>query len=674
MTYHSFQSLLDAISASGLQGTPQAHFRIDPSEGFFVEPELSQKFPPAGSAVQLISARGAAGKSRTAKEISHRLHLPLWRLELDKAISATGLELNLARYLQTPDVESALRSLPRAGIVIDSLDEARTRVSTISWLEFAKSLADHVRAGLRVIALGRERTLEDLWSLLEDDDIPVDWWEISHLGASESINYVGQVALCRGENAAVTSEPYRAARDSVLDALHRSLPEADREAFVGYPPVLDAVAALLIRKPNYQAIRNQFEGAQSTEGLMAVLRRILTSLLEREQTKIQPLLQDIGIADLPLYGSAEQLDWLTHNLEGASEPAITLIDNDTHRAEYKKKLASILSEHPFRSEKVWASSVFEAYVAAERFSSGFPSDRLIKVGNHSGLLYDLLSGSTKLLADESQFAALHASLLAGQSLSTSASVQVDTDTEGAEFLDASITALQGTSVQQLDVCIIPASPGEFRLLGPLSHISINHSGRVTIPEQPSQTAIGPDFFVSCHEFHVGGQMLSVARAEGGSTATGVEIEAHSVVMPPEVAEMPRPDDLEIRVPSGVTLAYPWFAFTSERSVKDSPNDRAVRFLKMLMSLTRAHGHNGERGVFDKKLEGRQSLKRDDFEFTIAALARLGVVRRDGNMVFLCVEWEPHRFSGRPTAGQRTLEDVLPTWRPILETISEGIRN
>ena len=125
------------------------------------------------------------------------------------------------------------------------------------------------------------------------------------------------------------------------------------------------------------------------------------------------------------------------------------------------------------------------------------------------------------------------------------------------------------------------------------------------------------------------------------------------------------------MPSSVTLRFPWYEHRSELEDADetTADQRAVRFLNMLMNLLRRHGHSGRHAVYDKKLEGRQSIKEADFANAVHALERLGIVRQEGALIFLQPEWERHRFSGKRRPGIATLEDKREEWREALEAIS-----
>jgi hypothetical protein len=92
------------------------------------------------------------------------------------------------------------------------------------------------------------------------------------------------------------------------------------------------------------------------------------------------------------------------------------------------RIREFLVVHPFRDEGRWASPVFSAFAGAVRFDDDKIRDALQKVGNDMGLLFEFVSRQPDFdLVDEWQFAALHSSLLAGESTSVEAVVTIDGD-------------------------------------------------------------------------------------------------------------------------------------------------------------------------------------------------------------------------------------------------------
>ncbi|WP_412517400.1 hypothetical protein K8Z49_01150 [Actinomadura madurae] len=89
-----------------------------------------------------------------------------------------------------------------------------------------------------------------------------------------------------------------------------------------------------------------------------------------------------------------------------------------------------------------------------------------------------------------------------------------------------------------------------------------------------------------------------AADNGGSDGmVTIEVVNPGLDLPHMITREPRKGTFELRVPEGTTLHYPWVGYraTLELPHKINTSDRAVRFLNMLMNLTRAHGQGASAG-------------------------------------------------------------------------------
>jgi len=676
----SLPDLLSALRGERFDGNPQKSFKVRPANEFFVAPELQVKLGlgDLGADVVLVSARGAAGKSTTAQQMSHDLGVPLWKLEEDAAVSATALSYIIGRYMDTVEVEQALERMERPTILIDSLDEARARVSGTSWTEFMQSLVHFTQHGLCPIILGRERTLEEVWLTLDDAGVQLAWLEISHFGPGGRRTYVDGQTVRKARNAEVLQHPhYEPAREAILSSLVGSMSGEAADMFVGYAPVLDAVATVLARD-NLFTVAQTFDAAQGGVRAIEELRRILNRLLEREQGKVGPLATDLGIDPRAAFTPAEQVAWLASELLNGPEPALDFISEPQQREMYRKQVREFLQGHPFRSGEGWASTVFAAYVACLRFDST-PGADLLRVGNDSGLLFDFFSldGSGEFI-DEEQFGALHASITAGEFSGVSANVA--TREEGVGEHEAIMHVVRAGESSELRLKLLAATPDALALYGPLEALTVVTDSGVAIPARRPVTVLGPDLFISCGALLIEGLTVEFAHravpaGDGLQSGQVVLQVSGELVLPPEITREPLPGDFELAVPESAVLRYPWVNFRQDLVDEKSanPSGRAERFLNMLMNLARSHGHSGDRGCYTMKLQGRQSVKGEEFTAVIATLQRLGVIRLDGDMVYVTAEFEDHRFSGKTQAGQRLLADVWDVWGPVVAELEKDLR-
>lgn len=673
----NFRDLIQALGATGLQGQPREAFAIAAKPEFFVDPELlvKEKLTDLRSDVVLISARGAAGKSTAATALSHAISAPLWRLQDDKAVSGNALAFSLSNYLETTDVAGILGD-SRPTIIVDSLDEARSRVSGTSWSEFLDSMSEGENTKVRLVLLGRERTLEEVWLRLEDAGRSIAWLEISHFGDAERLQYIDS-AVARKRSNALESIHYEAARDAVLRSLIGSVPPEAVDTFAGYAPVLDAVAAVLQDSANLFSVSQNYGPSGPSFAHLQELDRLLSRLLARDQSKLKPLAEDLGLDPETTYSPEEQIDWLCHDLAGANAPKLEHIHDLEARQKYIDKVGSFLADHPFRDESRWASAVFRAYVASRRFGTVISGPDLLDVGNESGLLFDLVSiNVSDRLIDEWQLAALHASLTAGEFGGAFATVTAAEAHDGLFEVCMSVTRPSGTSTTTFE--LVGQNSGEITIHGPLESLTIETSAGVGIPTRTVPAVLGPDLFIRCSNLRIeGGSVDFTQRAAPTGEAGDVELGGvtfevrESAQLPAEIVRRPLPGEFELHVGKGIALAYPWITYRQEIPDAETllePSARAIRFLNMLMNLTRTHGHSGDRGAFVMKLQGRQSIKGEKLQQILAYLEAATIIRQDGPIIFLTPQYEAHRFNGKTLSGQRTIHGAWEIWGPIAKEI------
>lgn len=117
-------------------------------------------------------------------------------------------------------------------------------------------------AGVGFILLGRTQVAETAWLALEDT-VPTSILTIQPFSREQAETYIERRIRTLDEAAAESMDqnrqPFRAARDTLLDGLSKAVvgvapPEASRVeagAFIGYAPVLDALAFRMSRETNW---------------------------------------------------------------------------------------------------------------------------------------------------------------------------------------------------------------------------------------------------------------------------------------------------------------------------------------------------------------------------------------------------------------------------------------
>lgn len=670
-TFDELHHRLKGSSFDGL-GTKALSQRV--SDGFFVEPQFDVIDDTEDAAITLLSARGAAGKSTTANELSRLLGAPVWRLQDDDTASSSLVELVFSRHLDTLDWKSKLFEMDRPLLIIDSLDEARARVSASSWSEFVDALKVAVKTGLRLLLLGRTLTLEDIGAQFEGEKLGIAWFEVSHFDVDAQAQYVDARVGASKHPVDVSQGMYREARDAVLSALRAPLEGDGADKFVGYPPVLEAVVALLLGQKNHQTLVKDFQSANPSSRAV-VLYDILNKIMFREQTKLAGLATNLGLQQAEVYTQEEQAGWLLHKAEGAQRPSLDHIADGASKQRYCEETEEFRRDHPFLNEGQWASPVFQAYVLTLTFDEA-PIAALRAAGNASGMLFELLSVADRgeLSINEAQFAALHTSLMSGQQHSAvaAASISQEGDTLQGEL---SLGEFGAETTAAVRFSLVPDTAGLVVLSGPLASLTVDVMCDVHVPAQRDDVVLGPDLSITAGTISVDGVSAAFGRRDSSEGGTEVFLSAVDKIKLPTNIAPPPPHTSALEIESSVALGYPWTEYVTKASSEESSSTvdpRAARFLDRLMDLTRSHGHSGPRAAFFHKLKGRQSLKGEALAGALGVLEQKGVVHLSGDMIFYSEDWEKYRYYSK-TNGGLAGSGQAEVWRPILEDITKDLQ-
>ncbi|MDE2706089.1 MAG: hypothetical protein OXI35_13550, partial [Gemmatimonadota bacterium] len=325
--------------------------------------------------ILLISAPGAVGKSTLANEIAARTGSILVDLSKAEAVGGSTITGGLARaglYGPFADGDVAL--------LIDGLDEARIRVTKDSFSAFLDDiirLADGRRKP--VTLFGRTSAIEDAWLALAEMGIEPPVLEIQFYGSEAALEFVTRrIASDR----AAKGDDVNAAADADMRAASRILlslgtqAHTDGEKFVGYAPVLIAVAKRVAAERNPMALVQALERGQEALSLNG----IVDAIMERETAKLERL--EFGAQDLKaaLYGRAEQIERLISAVyEIDHQPDMPEMSQEDAE-KYNNALKTWVPEHPFTdgSGITPSSEVFGGFIAAEALKKEWAADYVRK--------------------------------------------------------------------------------------------------------------------------------------------------------------------------------------------------------------------------------------------------------------------------------------------------------
>lgn len=396
--YEEFLATLTDCDGPGSFPIIDAQIEVEYPQGLaeFVGPDVSDSSHlsnnPELPQVVIISSPGATGKSTLGRQIGYVKNAPRWDLALSGPVgqrSLDGLLINLFGAQASSELTTALNN-GRQFIIIDALDEARLKSNEAGFLAMLKDVARYAKgaSGTCFVLLGRTQASDTAWLALEEEGIRTSLLVIEPFTRDQGNEYIEKRIPTLGERASSIYQTYKGpleeCRDLIFEQLELALNQIEDQSsqegvvneFLGYPPVLDAVAVLLGFETNFAGLRSMLLESQgdTTDAKgrsTALLKRIIDRILDREKDEklvhnLRPVLEPMAAA-LPwndwniLYTPEEQ----THRLLGlvlGSHVEATPGMPDALKDEYEAGVSGWLREHPFlRDGTKFANSVFESF-------------------------------------------------------------------------------------------------------------------------------------------------------------------------------------------------------------------------------------------------------------------------------------------------------------------------
>lgn len=314
--------------------------------------------------IVLISAPGAVGKSTLAAQIAARTGALLIDLAQAREVGANTLTGGLARTELYAEFLNG-----DVSVLIDGLDEARIRVTHGSFQAFLEDVSNLATPDRKPIVLfGRTSAIDAAWIELHDlrQDPPI--LEIQFYAEDAALEFTKrQIADMRAgaANPRATADADAKAAMQILKRLAAQAQTEDHEqhGFVGYAPVLIAVAKRVANETNPSALVAELEAGKAEVSLASIADWILN----REQTKLDSLVFHDTTLNSKLYSPNEQIDRLIEAVyrmpHSHTLPSMNAIDAQT----YHEALETWVPDHPFTDGTGLqpSSAVFGGLIAAE---------------------------------------------------------------------------------------------------------------------------------------------------------------------------------------------------------------------------------------------------------------------------------------------------------------------
>lgn len=359
-----------------------------PEYDFYVEPQVFGTKPDTPCKAILFSAPGATGKSALARYISRERNALLWDLSKDK-IANHSLVGMLSKAVGMENISQFAKRLQsgKAVLIIDALDEAEM----LSGWEAVDTLLDELNDLVKepisptIILCSRAQAAHRVAHYCDEINFPIFRVEVGHFDVGHAKDFVLKKIA---KDAVVTP-----AVSNFVDAYFTSVPAMeDREAFIGYAPVLEALARLYDPKANTAHL---IQKAATSENSTALLDTVMQDILTREQGKVVQAFRrrcaerfsEFSDWD-SVFPPDEQLIRLAYYLVfGELGGACTTPMPSELAAEYESCVETFFPSHPFLAEGAtinFAGPAFRDYTLARlMLMDGYDSfaSELLSVGN-----------------------------------------------------------------------------------------------------------------------------------------------------------------------------------------------------------------------------------------------------------------------------------------------------
>jgi len=352
--------------------------RSDP----YIEPMFKkEEFPTEKPAILLVGALGASGKTTSAHALAFDTKLPIFDLAKHKPVADNTLTGVLTSAYQTEQVGQILEGLSKGnhGVIIDGLDEGRSKTTELGFEAFLDDLIVRSKGAksTAIVIFGRSQVLINTWVYLIDNNADVGLIHLQPFDLNRAKLYIDAYV---GNRKASQNSMYEKARDNLLKNLGKAFESSENNTdaflmFIGYPPVLDAIAILLKTITNYHNINQQLSGSSSRNLEIDLLIRISRYLLQRErQEKALPNFinnfskqaDEVLAAKLrkSLFNPEEQCARLLSYALNIPFPK-RIIEDLALNQQYEKALETWLLEHPFLRDNHVRNPIFESFAVAQ---------------------------------------------------------------------------------------------------------------------------------------------------------------------------------------------------------------------------------------------------------------------------------------------------------------------
>ena len=311
----------------------------------------------------LFSAPGATGKSALAKYISYKYNGIYWNLAKIK-LGNNSFVGTILSAVSAPEYSNFIKDLNESNVmlIIDAFDEAEIvsgRKMISSFISEINKCLDN-KTNTSVIFLARTETAQFIASFCLENSISINHYEIGFFTEDKAHEFIKKNIETQREN---VSQVTIDCIDEYYKKVSENINENERESFLGYAPVLEAMSKHIMSYNNAYIFSNILSSQNSCTD---IIFNIMEDLLERERTKVKN-----SFISKCKEKHQEFLDW--DNVYLKDEQIVRLVNYivfgenkynsyvikglpDQIVDEYQEVLDSFIPQHPFISNNLEKSN------------------------------------------------------------------------------------------------------------------------------------------------------------------------------------------------------------------------------------------------------------------------------------------------------------------------------
>lgn len=604
----------------------------------YVEPEFHESFNKTGASCRFIlfSAPGATGKSALAKHICHTKNGIYWDLPENK-IAEYSFQGAIAKAVGFGNMSDFVKSIETGQdfLVIDAFDEAEAGSGRSGIEFFLRDLSSVTSQCTCTCAILMARTESAIFirEYFEKNNITYKHYEVGYFAEYNSKTYIEN----RLKKAKIEISPIvKECINEQFNEIHRIFPGDSAKEFLGYAPVLDALAASYSEERNTSILlKNTARG----ENNCLLMTKILDHLIARERDKFIKALKckfselKIDVNPENLYKKEEQLNRIIGKLLFDDVTIFGDIDEAVpteYRDDYLEVVNAQLPQHPFIFSKEvdgkvnyeFTGPAFRDYAIAfgladvelHDFVNEFLADNRKYCPSQMLIEYYELFSNRKIAGRDIPL--MYSSFKAHARLGDNASLSIS-GTEEECYTEFNLLR-DGDNVSTVEFMLTNLSEGIF--INQIANCYIDVAGKVYVGNSNGEARINNSIIV-CDELVWGSeQVLIEAYSPGESIISANNLSVLPNIMPRFELKMDEKNNFKVSA-HNIGAYYKLLAYKNDDvfELEDSNFNAFANIVRRVFSCLRSHSKDTparKMDFIDNRIIGTSEKKKKILQFLL----------------------------------------------------------